>query len=52
MDIDIYRALYDMERLISEAKLSEIERRKHNLNLQAIKKVVIEWEQNNAEKNK
>ena len=52
MDIDIYKALYDMERLVSEAKLSEIERRKQNLNLQAIRKVVIEWEQNNAEKNK
>ena len=52
MEIDIHKAIYDMQTLVANTPLTEDERNRHNLNIRALRKVIIEWEQYNAEKNK
>jgi len=52
MEIDIHKAIYDLQALVANTPLTQDERNLHNLNIRALRKVIIEWEQYNAEKNK
>lgn len=50
--IDIYKAIKEIESLISEAPLSELQRDRHKINVSALKQVVKEWEEHRAKENK
>ncbi len=44
MQIDIYKAIFELEHLIENAKLSESQRNKYKTNIQAMRQVATEWE--------
>ena len=54
MEIDIYKAIFELERLIEVTPLSEAERNKLKTNIQAMRQVATEWQQlkDNGEINK
>ena len=45
MEIDIYKAIFELDRLIEVTPLSEAERNKLKTNIQAMRQVAAEWQQ-------
>ncbi len=45
MTVDIFKAIFELERLIEVTPLSEAERNKHKTNIQAMRQVATEWQQ-------
>ena len=45
MTIDIYKAIFELERLIEVTPLSEADRNKYKTNIQAMRQVANEWQQ-------
>lgn len=44
MQIDIYKAIFELEHLIEVTPLSEQDRNKYKTNIQAMRQVASEWE--------
>ena len=43
MQIDIYKAIFELEKMVSDTPLSEADRNKHSANIRAITQVTNEW---------